>query len=51
VRLKAYATGLTDKERRATLQDLEARNQALAKLADPLLAVLKQAARRPAAGG
>jgi hypothetical protein len=45
-RLKAYATGLTDKERRATfratLQDLKAKDKALTKLADPLLAVLKQ---------
>jgi hypothetical protein len=44
-RLKDYAAGLTDKERRATfratLQDLKAKNKALAKLADPLLAVLK----------
>lgn len=44
-RLKAYAAGLTDKERRATfratLQELKAGDKALAKLADPLLAVLK----------
>jgi hypothetical protein len=44
-RLKTYAAGLTDKERRATfratLQELKAGDKALAKLADPLLAVLK----------
>ena len=43
-RLKAYAAGLTDKERRATfrrtLEELKANNSALAKLTDPIIAVL-----------
>jgi hypothetical protein len=43
-RLKTYAASLTDKERRATLrktmEGLKAKNSALAKLADPVLAAL-----------
>jgi len=43
-RLKAYAASLTDKERKATfrksLEELKANNKALAKLTDPILAVL-----------
>jgi hypothetical protein len=43
-RLKTYAAGLTDKERRATfrrtLEELKAKNSALAKLTDPILAAL-----------
>ncbi len=43
-RLKAYAAGLKDKERRATfrrtLEELKAKNSVLAKLTDPIIAVL-----------